>query len=188
MSSVVGGLRAQLIRESIYQTLYQALADLGWFDSGRRHKPITFPGVTETNENEIPINRIALNDEDMFGFDLEFGSTATETRWTYWVDFYAENDSLGKHVIYDVRDILGGRMSTIGRSHSSVVVWDYTLATPAPIFKVGVEDIVVDRAHDFPKPYQKHWYACRFTIVDAYDDEVVNREYEDFTYNAGPYE
>jgi hypothetical protein len=188
MSSVVGGLRAQLIRESVYQCLYESLSDLGWFDVGRRHKPITFPGVTETNENEIPINRISLTDEDRFGFDLELGSTAVETRWTYWVDFYAENDSLGKHVIYDVYDILGGRMSTIGRAHASIVVTDYSLATPVPIFKVQVEDIVVDKAHDFPKPYQKHWYACRFTIVDAYDDEVVNREYEDFTYDAGPYE
>jgi hypothetical protein len=185
MTIIVGGLRAQLIRESIYQCLHGSLSNLGWFDPGRRHKPISFPGVTETNENEIPINRIALNDEDNFGFDLEMGSTAVETRWTYWIDFYAENDSLGKHVIYDVRDILGGRMSSIGRSDASIAVYDYTIATPAEVFKVQIEDVVVDKAHDFPKPYQKHWYACRFTVVDAYHDDSESATVEIGTIGTG---
>ncbi len=187
----VGGLRAQLIRESVYQELWRALSELGWFDSGRRHKPITFPGVTETNENEIPLNRIALVDEDVFEFEYELGNTAIEAHWTFWVDFYAENESLGKHVIYDVKDILGGRMSTIDRAKPRIPVYDWTLATPQEIFAVQIEDIVVDRAKDFPKPYQKHWYACRFTVVDAYGDESdefeLSRLYGDFTYGFGPY-
>lgn len=177
MSQVVGGLRAQYIRESIYRMLHQSLTDLGWFDAGRKHKPLSFPGVTETNDNEIPINRIALNDEDMYDNDLEMGSNGVVVEWTYWVDFYAQNDSLGKHVIYDIKDILGGRMSSIGRDYPNVQVYDFKMATPVPIFKVGIEDIVVDRgARSIGKPYQKHWYACRFTVTDAYHDESVDGE------------
>ncbi len=173
MAVVVGGMRARLIRESVYHCIHDSLADLGWFNAGRRHKAITFPGVTETNENEIPINRIALSDEDLSESDLEMGSTAVETRWTFWLDFYAQDDSLGKEVVHDVRDILGGRMSSIGRSSANIPVYDYRLATPVVIFHVAVEEIVVDRAHEFPKPYQKHWYACRFTVLDAYDDDIL---------------
>jgi hypothetical protein len=169
---IVGGLRQQLSRESIYRELHRALSELGWFDSGRRHKQITFPGVTETNENEIPINRIALSDEDMVEFDYELGSNAVETSWTFWVDFYAENESLGKHVIGDVRDILAGRMSSIDRIAPQITVLDWRQATPTEIFRVELEDFVVDRAKDFPKPYQKFWYACRFTVIDAYGDEA----------------
>lgn len=170
--TIVGGLRQRLIRESIYRELYRALQARGWFATGRKHKTITFPGVTETNENEIPLNRLALVDEDMVEFEYEMGSNAVQTSWTFWVDFYAENESLGKDVINDVRDILAGRMSSIDRAAPIIQVYDYTLATPAPIFKVEIEDIVVDRAKDFPKPYQKFWYACRFTVSDAYGDEA----------------
>lgn len=172
MAQVVGGLRAQYIREAVYQELYRSLEELGWFNPGRKHKPITFPGITETNDNEIPINRLALSDEDQYERPLEMGSNATENQWTYWVDFYAQNDSLGKHVIYDVKDILAGRMSSIGRAHPRIQVYDYQMATPEPIFTVEIEDIVTDRgARLIAKPYQKHWYACRFTVVDAYGDE-----------------
>lgn len=170
MTVVTGGQRARLIRLSVYNYIHAALTDLGWFDSGRKHSAITFPGIAETNENEIPKNRIALSDEDMFEFDLEMGSNGVETTTTYWLDFYAENDALGREVVNDVRDVLGGRMSSIGCVHPRIPIYDIRLATPAVIFTVGVEDIVVDRAHDMPKPYQKHWWACRFSVTDGYVD------------------
>jgi hypothetical protein len=173
MSSVVGGLRARLIRDSIYQCIYDALDELGWFDAGRRHRPIIFTGASVANDEEIAWNTIALSDEDLTESDLEMGSTAVETRWAYYVDFYAEDDSIGKHLIHDVRDLLAGRMSSIGRAHARVEIYDYRMATPAPIFSVDLEHIEVSRAHDFPKAWQKHWYACRFDVIDAYDDDAV---------------
>jgi hypothetical protein len=171
--TVVGGLRARLIRDSIYHALYDAVDDLGWFDVGRRHKPIVFTGAAVANDEEIALNTVALSDEDLSELDLELGSTGVETRWTYYVDFYAEDDSIGKHFIHDIRDILGGRMSSIGRDHPNVVVYDYRMATPGSMFVVQLENIEVDRAHDFPKPWQKHWYACRFDVVDAYYDDGI---------------
>jgi hypothetical protein len=71
-----------------------------------------------------------------------------------------------------VRDILAGRMSSIDRIAPQITVLDWRQATPTEIFRVELEDFVVDRAKDFPKPYQKFWYACRFTVIDAYGDEA----------------
>lgn len=172
MATIVGGLRARLIKDSIFNCINDSLDALGWFDPGRQHAPINFTANVTPNDVEIPLNTLALADESMHNTDLELGSNFVESRWLFYVDFYAENDTLGKDLINDVRDILGGRMSTIGRRDASVHVYDYRQATPAQIFTVAIEDLFVDRAHDFPKVYQKHWYACRFNVVDAYGDET----------------
>lgn len=173
MTTIVGGLRARLIKDSIYNCINDALEALGWFDAGRQHAPINFTAIVTPNDTEIPLNTLALADESMHNSDLELGSNFVETRWLYYVDFYAENDIIGKDLINDVRDILGGRMSTIGRGDASVHVYDYRYhSTPPILFTVAIEDLFVDRAHDFPKVWQKHWYACRFNVVDAYGDET----------------
>ena len=176
MSHPVGGIRERLVLDSIYHTLYDSLEALGWFDSGRKHTAISFTGDATPQDTEIDLNTITLSDEDMDETDLELGSTSVETRWTMYVDFFAENNSIGKAVAGDIRDILGGRMSTIGRDDASIQVLDYRLATPTALFRVHIEDILQDKAHDFPKPWQKHWYTVRFVVYDAYDDEAVGSD------------
>lgn len=178
MTAIVGGLRARLIKDSIYHCLRDSLTALGWFDVGRQHSPINFTANVTPNDTEIPLNTLALADESLSSNDLELGSNAVQTHWLYYVDFYAENDVIGTHLINDVRDVLGGRMSSIGRIDASVVVYDYQQATPPRIFTVGIEDLFIDRAHDFPKTYQKHWYACRFHVVDAYSDDLSDISYD----------
>lgn len=187
MATLVGGLRARFIKDSIFYCLHTALTDLGWFDAGRQHAPISFNGFVTPNLDPIPINSVSLSDESMHNVDLELGSTAVMTTWVFYVDFYAEDDDLGKHLINDVRDILGGRMSTIGRPDASVPVYDWRMATPTKVFTVGIDNLMIDRAHDFPKPWQKHWYTCRFDVTDAYGDETVDREYDDYEYDDGSY-
>lgn len=172
MTTIVGGLRARLIRDSLYYMLHDSLDQLGWFSVNRRHQPINFTGTDTERLTEIPINTVALSDDNLTENDYELGSNGVESTWTFYVDFYAEDDSVGKHLIHDVRDILGGRMSTIGRVAANCAVYDYRQATPSVIFFVELEHIIVDRAHDFPKAWQKHWYACRFDVVDAYGDET----------------
>lgn len=170
--TVAGGLRARLIRDSVYRMVYDSLEALGWFDAGRQHQAINFTGTETDQHAEIPMNTLALVDEDQSGLDLELGSQLAEFSWTFYLDFYAEDDVIGKHLIYDVRDIIEGRLTAIGRSRPNCVVLDYTLATPTEIFTVDFENVVVDRAHDFPKPWQRHWYACRFTVVDTYTSDA----------------
>lgn len=167
--TVAGGLRARLIRDSVYRCLYDSLEALEWFKPGRAHRPISFTGTIVDESVEIPLNTLALADGDLYEVGLELGSNLAEMRWTFYLDFYAENDVVGKDLINDARDILAGRMHAIGRSHASVMVFDYRVPEPHPeLFRVGIEDVEVDRANEFPKPWLRHWYSCRFVVVDAY--------------------
>lgn len=170
---IVGGLRARLIKDSLYHCVHDSLAALGWFDPGRRHTPLTFTGTTIDRNVSIPFNTLALSDESLHESEEELGSQFALHRTVYYCDFYAENAEIAKHVINDVRDILGGRMSTIGRDDPHVDVYDYSQATPPHIFSVQIENLVVDRAHDFPKPWLVHWYALRFDVLDYYGNEIT---------------
>lgn len=171
MTEIVGGIRQRLIRDSIYYMLYDALEQRGWFDAGRRHMPISFTGDITPQDEEIVFNTITLSLEDTDDSEAELGSTMVETTTTLYVDFFAENDSVGTELIHDVRDILAGRMSSVGRSSATVQVIDYRLATPVAAFSIDLERVSVTRAQGFPRPWQKHWYACRFEVLDHYGNE-----------------
>lgn len=169
MTDYVGGLRQRLISDSVYQLIKGNLTLLGWFNPGRRHRPITIRTEAVGNNEEIPINTIVVNETVTTDDEAELGSNLGDIATTFYVDFYAENDAVGKELIHDVRDILKGRMTDIGRTRSDIPVYDWDKATPAWIFSCDVEDVVVDQARDFPKPYQRYWWVCRFDVVDSYD-------------------
>jgi hypothetical protein len=122
---------------------------------------------------EVPLNTLALSDEDISGDDIELGSNLAEQTWAFYVDFYAENDPIGLHLIRDVKDLLEGRMPSISRTAPILPVLDYTLATPVSVFTCQIESVKVSKAHDFPHPWLQHWYSCSFDIVDTYGDEVL---------------
>lgn len=168
---VVGGLRTRLVFMSFQEMLRTSLEQLGWFDDGRKHQPINFitrpPDWAET----VAFNSIAVTLEDVSDIDAELGSNLSEDRWTYSVDIYCEKDSVGIHLINDIRDILRGKIPTIGRSGPTLPVWDYLAATPTPIFNCDIERVTVDRARNFPKAWQQHWWAARCDVVDTYGDE-----------------
>lgn len=171
MATYVGGLRARLIHDSLFYMLRDGLRALGWLTAGPSHAPITFLAEPTQADQEVPINTVALADDDSRGEDLELGSNYAEQRWTFFVDFYAENDPIGLHLIRDVKDLLEGRMPSIGRTRPVVYVYDWTLATPAVIFACEIENVSTARAHDWPQAWLKHWHSCTFTVVDAYANE-----------------
>lgn len=185
----VGGLRARLIHDSLYRMVEQSLGDLGWFASGRGHKPIDMTPEPQPGDKEIPLNTLVLADEDaLMADDLELGSNLAEHAWIFYWDFYAESKPLGIHLIRDIRDILSGRMASIGRTQPRLDVYDWTQATPTVVFHCELEEISVDRARDFPMPWQRHWYTCRVVVVDAYggeDDPDVDAEGGDEIYDGG---
>lgn len=166
--TLVGGLRARMIRESMYHMVYDSLDALGWFDPARRHLPIKFTGRTYTNEETIELNTIVLVDEGTTDRETGLGELEIEQQWLFYIDIYAESDSIGRDLAHDIRDILAGRHTTAGRTRSIVEIYDYRMATPAVVGIAQLEDVVIDRAHDFPKPWQKHWFSCRVTVVDVY--------------------
>lgn len=171
MTVYVGGLRARLVRDSLFYMLRDSLTALGWFTSQASHQPVTFVTEPTQADQAVPLNTLALADDDVGGEDIEMGSGLAEQSWTFFVDFYAENDPIGLHLIRDVKDLLEGRMGSIGRSRPTLIVKDWTLATPVPVFVCQIEDVRTARAHDFPNAWKQHWHTCSFTIVDTYANE-----------------
>lgn len=169
----VGGLRARLVRDSVYRTIEKGLRDLGWFTSHASRSPVQLLPEPVALDREVPRNTLALGDEIDDETALELGSGLSEFRWSMFLDVYAENDSIALHLVGDVAAIMGGRMPSIGRSAPVVDVWDYTLATPVAIFRVEVENVRTAKAHDFPQPWLRFWRSCTFQVVDAYTDEDV---------------
>ncbi len=169
--AVAGGLRSRLIRDSLQMMVRESLDARGWFDPDRRHEPLKF--VTEYADWDIPIafNSIVISISDTNDDPVELGSNLTEDSIDVYIDFYAESDTLGIDVIHDVRDILRGKLSVIGRTRSSLDVYDLTLATPVVIFKCEIEDVVVDRATGFNRPHLKHWWSARCTLLDTWTDD-----------------
>lgn len=148
-----------------------SLGALGWFDAGRQHSPINILTVEVPEGEDVPLNTLAFADDDMSSDDHELGSNLAEHRWSWFIDFYAENNSVGVHVIQDVKAILEGRFPSIGRKDPSFAILDYTMATPIPILYCQIEDVTTHRAHGFPRVYQRYWHSCSFTLVDYYGDD-----------------
>jgi hypothetical protein len=173
--TIYGGMRQRLIKDSLYNMVHDSLDALGWFDAGRAHipinmisKPIDDEGRPVGEGTPIPQNTLSLVPGDLDDEEWEMGSALAEHTWIFYVDFYAQNDAWGLHLIGDVRDILAGRHPDIGRDRTNFPVYDYRQATPPIEFYCDIEEVIVDRAQDFPKPWLKHWYVCRFMVVDFY--------------------
>lgn len=171
MTIYVGGLRSRLVKDSLFNMIEAALEDLGWFDTGRQHAPITFRSYPYDEEEQVAVNSLALSDEDLVVLEQELGSIFAEHDWQFFIDFYAEDNALGVHMAHDLEAILAGRMPSIGRASPNFPVYDYTLATPEVIAWCEIEDVVVDRARGFPKPWQKFWYVVSFNVLDYYGNE-----------------
>lgn len=169
--AVVGGLRSRLIKDNFHLMIREALGLLGWFDPGRQHLPINMVADSVPEGEEIPFNTLVVSAEDADDAAVEMGSNFTEDSRLYWIDFYAENDVVGEHLIFDVRDILRGKIGSIGRSAPVLRVLDLTTADRDLLFHCELEDIGVARAHNFPERWRRHWYSARCVIVDAYGDE-----------------
>lgn len=169
---IVGGLRARLLKESLFHMINDSLAQLGWFDAGRQHQAVTFRAHAVDDDETITVNMVALADEDLVSDEIELGTLLSEHRWTFYVDVYAENDSIGIHLSHDIKSILEGRMPAIGRGNNRLMIIDYTStsATPSIIAYADIDEVSVQKAHGFTKPWQKHWYSVPMLVTDYYAD------------------
>ncbi len=176
MATYVGGLRSRLISDSFYEMIRASLTALGWFDSGRQHSPIILVRGDVSWDNPTSINTLAVSNIDINADYMELGSNYMEERWSVYVDFYAESDSLGTHMAGDIRDILRGKMPSIGRSQPLFEVLDYTNVvnpgdSPAFLFNVEIEQVTLDRAHNASRPWQRHFFSVSAELIDDYGDE-----------------
>jgi hypothetical protein len=168
-----GGLRARLIRDSVWHTVDDALRALGWYESVASRADVVFVAEPVPQGTAIDFTTLALGDEDDVGEPAELGSGLTEFSWDMHVDVYAESDALSLHLARDVAAALAGRLPAIDRARPVIDVWDYTLATPVVIFAVAVESVRTDKANDFPQPWLRYWRSCSFVIVDTYDSGIA---------------
>lgn len=171
MSTYVGGLRYRLVVDSVYETVRASLAALGWFDAGRQHAPINLRPEPVDWDEEVPPNTIAVSASISSSEPAEMGSNLEDETHAFYADVFAENDSLGRHLAHDLRDILRGKFPSIGRGRPSVQVFDMTVDPPVPLFYVDIDNVVADKAVAAAHPWQRHWWAVRFDVLDSYGDE-----------------
>lgn len=171
MTVYVGGLRARLIHDSFYTMVSDALAALGWFDPAREHRPINLIPEMQPEGEPIEVNTIVISGLDENDTDAEMGSNLSENRLTYYVDIYAEGEALGSHLKGDVKDILRGKMPSIGRGRPVLEVRDLTVPAAPLLFVCDIENVVTDRSATFSNPWQRYWWVLRCELVDTYGDE-----------------
>jgi hypothetical protein len=170
--TIVGGLRTRLVFDSTFNMIEDSLTSLGWFDAGRQHLPLTFISEPVREEDEVQLNTLVLTAEDGRSVPLEMGSNLSEHNRTFYVDFYAESNSLGEDLIFDVRDILEGRMTSIGRVAPTIPIYDYRTTPDPPLINTAhIEFVSVDRGVQYVKPWQRNWWSIIFLITDTYGSD-----------------
>lgn len=168
MSTIVGGLRARLLHDSLSAMLESGLAGLGWLDPGRQHQPLRFLHGPHTWEVPIAFNAVVITSEAVDTEWVELGSNLTTDTCYLTVDFYAESDSLGIHVCNDIRDLLRGRLPG-GAEREMLPILDFRQPTPAPIGSAYVLDVGVDRTSDqVPEEWSRHVFSVGITLYDTY--------------------
>lgn len=166
-----GGLRLRLIADNFENMLRTSLDDLGWFDSGRKHKDVVLISKPLNPDEEIKPNMIGISAEDRYGIGWELGSEFEETTWEFYIDIFAESNSVGVHLAGDVLDICKGKLSSIGRDRPNLEVLDLTMATPTTLFYCNFDTIEMARQRVWNKPHQQFWWTVLVEVVDAYYDE-----------------
>lgn len=174
-----GGLRARLVTDSVRFAVIATMQQHGWFDATvhdtppglRRHQPFRYiPRPVDWAEDIRP-NAISIASDDISDDELALGGEV-EDRHEIYIDVFAQDDSVGWQVVYDIRDSLLGKNSELGTLGPQIDVYDFRLPTPAPFTTVDVDTIRVDRSLGETREWQRHWYMVQVVVEDDYNDEA----------------
>lgn len=174
-----GGLRTRLVLDSARLAIIAALADLGWFDATvhdtppgvRTHLPLIYIPRPTSWDDGIEPNAVAISSEDITDEPLGLGGDVEDWLSVY-VDLFAQDDTFGWQVAFDIRDALLGKLPEIGRAAPVIDAYDLRQPTPAPFTQLEVGDVRVDHAQGEARDWQRHWLMIRLTLLDDYDDEA----------------
>lgn len=173
-----GGLRSRLIIDSVRFAVVSTLQHAGWFDptiydtppGNRRHEPFRYiPRPVDWAEDIRP-NAIAISPEDIADEPFGFGGEVQDTNEIY-IDVFAQDDSLGWQVAFDIRDSLLGK--TDRAAGPQVDVYDFRQPTPAPFTTVDIDLVEVDRSQGEARAWQRHWFMLHLVLLDEYGDEYA---------------
>lgn len=169
--ALVGGLRRRMIKHSLEVEVREALDALGWFDTVKGRKPVSFVGDPINPHVELEPNLISMSTEDLESTEWEMGSGLEEYRWDVYFDVFAQSNSVGLHIAGDLQDLLKGKMPSIDRGRPTLQVKDWRMATPAVIFTCQLENVDMQRVRNWDQPWNEFWYALVVQVVDYYDSE-----------------
>ncbi len=175
-----GGLRTRLIIDSVRFAILSTLEQLGWFDptvydtppGTRRHEPLNYIERPVDWATVITPNAIAISSDDFSDDDVGFGGEI-EDLFEIYVDLFAQDDSFGWQVIFDIRDALYGKNQLVGRVGPEIDVYDFRQATPAPFTTVEIDTLRVDRFQGEAREWQRHWFMMHIVVLDEYLDEAL---------------
>lgn len=173
-----GGLRSRLILDSTRVTIVAGLEDLGWFNPTvydnppgvRRHRNVHYLTKPVHWDQEVTVNAFAVTAEDISDDPIGLAGELEDTLRCY-VDVFAQDEQFGIHFAADVRDILAGKMPSIGRTGPFINIFDLRTSPPTAFTTVEVDDLRIDRAQQTVLPWQQYWYMIRFDLIDDYADE-----------------
>jgi len=160
MATLEGGLRDRMLLESILQDIKADLVARGWFTLGREHGPITIVDEYPDDKAEVELNTIAFSLGDTNSTSTELGSKAETLYVPVFIDMFAENDGLGRHVVGDIHS----HVQDVGQFD----VLDYRDPSPPVEFRVQLVDGSIERS----KPtravnsWQKHWHVVGFVVTE----------------------
>lgn len=166
--TVVGGLRARYLQDSITFLITNGLAQLGWFDTDRAHLPLRFvPAPFDWNQ-PVDFNLLTVSSISRRATYIEVGSDLTEDNVSMTVDIYGETESFGIDVANDIRDLLRGRLPG-GAIGGVADIFDLALSPP-PI--IGYATIDEPRVACQPTKLASaraiHWFTVDFNALDTY--------------------
>jgi hypothetical protein len=168
--TVVGGLRARLLHDSLQTVVEDGLKELGWFDAARSHRPIQFLAESAEWDQEISANSIVITARSRDVQWMEVGSNLHQDNVVMGVDIYAESDGFAVHVSNDIRDLLRGRLP-FGPQLGAMAIMDYRQATPTPLGYALISDVRVTRVRpQVNRPHSLFWFGVDVELFDTYLD------------------
>lgn len=169
-----GGLLDRLVEESIHRMVRDALDTLGWFDDTEteggsrrgytRHVeliPEPLPAAATVEPNTAVLDLETIDDDD-----YECGNAQpTSRRFLGYVDFYAENRSVGGHLAGDVAAILRGDHAAAGRTSPNVAVIDWSSAGLEQLTYAIIEHVRLDRGRNPTSSWTGLFYSVQFEVI-----------------------
>ena len=168
---VVGGLRRRLIKDNLYNMVYDSLDGLGWFNASLNTMPVELIPEQLDAAVEIKPNKVSISAEELIADEIEMGSNLDEYKWDIYFDIFAEDESIGIHLTGDIYDILRGKMASLGRTGSFLDVYDLREVDKPYLFTCHLENIEQSRVREWSAQFNKYWWVIGVSIVDTYYGE-----------------
>jgi hypothetical protein len=168
----VGGILYRLVFDNFVNMVTESLTDLDWFSDNRGHKPLKiYPEPIDEN-TAFDSNAMSISMEDIMETEAEMGSMLSEHSFSIYIDVYGENNVVAMHLASDIKEILQGRFTSIGRDNPVFDVYDLSQATPEFLFYCEIEEVELDRSRFHSKPYEKYWWVVSCIITYTYNNDA----------------